>query len=321
MSSDRANGSGEIIVAIALLTYKRGELLKKFLEAYSALAKPAGCKMLLIIVDNDAKQSARPVVDANASFLGPFLYVNETRKGIPVVRNRALDEALALDARILCFIDDDEYPEREWLTRLVGCWEKSKAELVGGPVEVAIPPAEANMWQRQINRSLKARMERKNRKTAKAATGGDRYTVVTNNWLLDLDWQRCHGLRFDETLLYTGGSDTAFFRTLKAAGGKHAWCPEATVYETITLDRLSLAYQFMRGAAQSKTNYRIKEKFNLARNPVGTLFVAALRLILGCILFVAPVFGIASPIIAVRAIGWAVGRVQALRGGKSRLYE
>ncbi len=226
-----------------------------------------------------------------------------------------------MDADALCFIDDDEYPDGRWLCRLVECWQTTGAHLVGGPVEVTDPPADANGFQRFINASLAGRMRRKNRITAERAMRGKRYAIVTNNWLCDLAWQRQSNVRFDETMLVTGGSDTAFYRAARAAGAVPEWCPGALVYETMTLDRLSLIYQFVRGAAQSNVNFQIKRATMSGGLAAAQIPLFAARFVIAIFLLVVPVYGVASLIIAVRSMGWSVGRVMALIGAQSKLYK
>ncbi|WP_457940349.1 glycosyltransferase family 2 protein [Mesorhizobium sp. 10J20-29] len=309
------------LVVVAVLTYKRNELLDRLLDSYAAMENPVSYRHLLVVIDNDPFGSARQIVELRQSGPCDVRYFHESRRGIPIARNRALDEALSLKADALCFIDDDERPDPLWLNRLITCWQKTGAHLVGGPVEVATPPDVASVWQRAINASLAARMRRKNRMTAQRAATGGRYTVVTNNWLCDLGWQRRSGVRFDERMLISGGSDTAFYRAARAAGAKPAWCSDAIVYETMELERLSLTYQFVRGAAQSNTHFVMK-RLNISI-PLATasLLFFAIRLVLALFLLVIPIFGLASPVMAVRSLGWSVGRMQALFGQRSALYK
>lgn len=325
---EELNGSARVgdqtatkVIAVAVLTCQRTALLDKLLAAYAAMERPPKARLLFIVVDNDAEGSARATVDARRSEIGALHYFVETRRGIPVARNRALDEALKLNADAMCFIDDDEYPDPKWLVRLFECWQTTGTHLIGGPVRVADPPPTANAWQRLINASLAGRMVRKNRSTAHRAATDGRYTVVTNNWFCDLLWQRNTGIRFDEKMLFTGGSDTVFFHAACAAGAKPCWSPCAVVYETMLPDRLSLSYQFFRGAEQSKTHFRLKRPKISTTIVAATLSVAAIRFLLGILLVFVPIYGIASLIIATRSLGWSVGRVQALLGSKSTLYQ
>jgi succinoglycan biosynthesis protein ExoM len=308
-------------VVIAVLTYKRPEMLGKLLSEYASISHPQNTRLTVLVIDNDEKRSAEPIKKVWCQRIGDLLYVVEERRGIPVARNRAIDESLALGADALCFIDDDEYPDKQWIVNLVECWKNSGAQLVGGPVVVAPPAHAATTWQKMINASLASRQLRKNRMAAKAAIRSARYTIVTNNWLCDLKWLMKSGLRFNESLLTTGGSDTDFFRRARAQSCVTAWCPQAIVFETMGPERLSMAYQFKRGAYQSMTNFRIKTPHPSAMVILPTLLIAAMRVVLGVLLLIFPVFGRASPVMAVRSLGWAVGRAMAIFGGTSQLYQ
>jgi GT2 family glycosyltransferase len=295
-------------------------MLSELLSRLAKILHPEDARVTFFVVDNDAKQSSREVVAAQHSLFDSLRYICEPRRGIPVARNRAMDEALSINADVLCFIDDDECPDIDWLVHLVRCWRETDAGMVGGPVEISDAPKSAGAWQRFLNASLSARMLRKNRRSSIEFGRTGRCTILTNNWLCDLGWQRRAGVRFDEKLLVSGGSDTAFFRDARAAGVKAVWCSQAMVRETMTPDRLSLSYQFARGKAQSITNFRIKNDALsplVVANAIGT---AVVRFVLGLFLLAVPVYGIASPVVAVRSIGWSVGRVLVLTGRQSVLY-
>lgn len=316
-----AADSGErMSIVVAVLTFRRPDLLADFLAAYARIDLPDRCDVTLLVVDNDASGSGRETFDAWRDRIPDARYVVEPRLGIPVARNRALREAMTIDADALCFIDDDEVPETEWLVRLVEAWQQSGAQLVGGPVGVAPPPDDATPWQRLMNASLAARADRKFRLTAWAAAHGGRYTIVTNNWLCDIRWLQSKELRFDENLLMTGGSDTAFCRAAVAAGCRKAWAANAVVHETIPADRLTARYQLHRGASQSITHFRMKHDRVTPAVAMLTLAMAAARALLGVMLLAIPVYGVGSLAIAIRSIGWAAGRIQAIRGLQSTLY-
>ncbi len=317
---DAADAGERLSIVVAVLTFRRPDLLADFLAAYARIALPDGCDVTLLVVDNDAAGSGRPTFEAWCDRIPGARYVVEPRTGIPVARNRALDEAIAADADALCFIDDDEVPETDWLVRLVEAWRCSGAQLVGGPVGVAAPPKDATLWQRLMNSSLAARADRKFRLTAQSADRGGRYTIVTNNWLCDLRWLQSKGLRFDENLLMTGGSDTAFCRAAVAAGCKKAWASDAVVHETIPADRLTARYQLHRGASQSITHFRMKHDRVTPPVMLVTVAMAAARAVLGVVLLAIPVYGVGSLAMAIRSLGWSIGRIQAIRGLQSTLY-
>lgn len=307
-------------VVVAALTFRRPESLEILLAGFSRLVAPPHCTVTFLIVDNDSAESARPTVERWQARIPGLCYVVEPHPGIPVARNRALDEARAAGADALCFIDDDEYPDRLWLQELVALWQDKDADLVGGPVRVAPLPPGASVWQRLINASVAGRARRKERNAARDASRGRCRTIVTNNFLCDLRFAARQGLRFDETLLVSGGSDTDFFRRAVKAGCRTAWCPTAHVHESIEADRLSLRYQFRRGTFQSLNHFHMKRRTITPGIIAATVVLAAGRAILGVLLLIVPVYGVASLVMAVRSIGWAVGRVKALCGARSTLY-
>ncbi|MEC8783944.1 MAG: glycosyltransferase [Planctomycetota bacterium] len=308
-------------VVVSALTCHRSETLERLLQEFQRMELPLQFRTVLLIVDNDKDGSAQELVASYQEKIDNLRYVIEPRPGIPVARNRALDEAVAMDGSALCFIDDDEYPDEKWLIRLVDHWQKTGASLVGGPVNVAPADASYGPVQKLINRSLAARQFRKNRAAAEWPERGRRPTIVTNNWLCDLDWARQSGVRFDESLLVTGGSDTDFYRKTLQMGGESSWCSEAVVYEIMGPGRLTLKYQFWRGASQSITHFHFKHQTMTPKLAFMTTLGAVLRFILGGLLMLFPVLGVASLVMATRSMGWAVGRLQAMFGLRSRLYE
>lgn len=308
-----------IHIVIAVLTYRRADTLEQLLRSVALLDLVPDTKTTLLVIDNDAEQSAREQVNSAAFNAVEVKYIVELSRGIPIARNRALTEAEGLGGDFLCFIDDDEYPAKDWLIKLMGTQRSTGAHLVGGPVRVAPAHRSVGWWKSCINISLACRALRKERKVAKAALAGRKYTIVTNNWLADLHWLADRNIRFDERHRYSGGSDTAFFRTCLRNGCRVAWSSGAIVYETIIPERLSLSYQYRRGMAQSTNHFHMKTEERKLSVPV-TVGIAITRTILGAVLLVLPVYGRASPVSALRSIGWGVGRLNALRGGRSNLY-
>ena len=295
-------------------------MLDHLLEGFSQLSVPHNCVVSFLIVDNDQAESARETVERWQPRIPSLHYVVEPRSGIPVARNRGLDEARAAGAEVLCFIDDDEYPDSHWLEELVATWRTGEADLVGGPVRVAAALQGASGWQQLINTSLASRARRKEKAAAEDAARKRCRTIVTNNFLCSLNFVTEHGLRFDETLRVSGGSDTDFFRRAVSAGCRAAWCPTAIVHETIESDRLSLSYQFRRGVFQSLNHFHMKRRKRTVAHVILTIAVAGVRAILGFFLLVVPVYGVGSLVTAVRSIGWANGRFLGLVGRHSTLY-
>lgn len=310
-------------VAVSLITNGNRSNLLKAVVSLRELEVPKNTDLFICIIDNSQdgviqESNFFETLDPSPISIKCF---REPQKGIPFARNKAIKMALELEADLLCFIDDDEFVAATWLKEIVSTWKTYEADLVGGPLFVADAVEDATPWQRFINKSLQKRAIRKMRRTAEAAKRGKKYTIVTNNWLCDLRWQKERQVWFDETLRYTGGSDTLFYREAQKAGCNVAWNENALVYEVQDANRLSLRYQFFRGASQSLNHYNMKRFDSSLLRIVTTLSIALLKFLSGILLFIFPIYGIASLTISIRAMGWSYGRIRGLLGRISNLYD
>ena len=91
-------------IVVALLTYQRNDTLERLLAEFSKIKHPSDATTILLVVDNDEDGSARTVVESHRNQISELRYVVEPTPGIPVARNRAVVEALSLQADVLCFI-------------------------------------------------------------------------------------------------------------------------------------------------------------------------------------------------------------------------
>jgi len=222
-------------VVIAIPTYRRieelADLLPQVIEQLADQTAATGLDIGVVVIDNDARASARPVVERLSH--DKVRYVVEAKPGIAAVRNRALREALDADA--LIFIDDDERPRPRWLESLLATYRSTGAQAVAGAVISAFP-APLDEWLAAGDFFRRRRL-----------TTGSRIDVAaTNNLLLDLETVRRLGLTFDERFGRTGGSDTMFTRSLVAAGGRMIWCDEAIVVDRVPVERMTRRWVLLR---------------------------------------------------------------------------
>ena len=304
-------------ICVAALTYKRPEGLERLLNAFAKLRLPESSTVSFIIVDNDPECSAREVVKAASDRLTKLKirYVMESEPGIPAGRNRALDEALAYGADLLCFTDDDAWPDPNWLISLVDCQRKSRAVLVFGPQRFYRPAGLSSLWKRFIARSLEARSRFVERFCEKQAGRGRIATSGTYNWLGDLGWLSSQNIRFDPALRYSGGSDTAFRESVRKKDGRMAWCTKAVVFEEIPESRLSVKYQLHRSRVQGINAAQFDRPVHPAilRNPLG-------RIMTGVGLIILPILGFASFSLGLHQLGMGIGLLQARAGARADLY-
>src|SRR6266540_2958417 len=103
-------------ISVCICTFKRPELLKRLLEKLAAQRTDGLFSYSVVVVDNDRCQSAQQVVQAfrKGSDLDVH-YHTEPEQNIALARNRAVENATG---DFVAFIDDDEFPETDWLLTL-----------------------------------------------------------------------------------------------------------------------------------------------------------------------------------------------------------
>ncbi|KPJ98417.1 MAG: hypothetical protein AMK71_11445, partial [Nitrospira bacterium SG8_35_4] len=119
-------------ISICICTYKRRELLTRLLSALEAQETGGFFEYSIVIVDNDRHESARQAV---AAFAGRseicIKYFVEPQQGIARARNTAVSSA---EGDLIAFIDDDEFPEKDWLLNLFNALFEFECDGVLGPV-------------------------------------------------------------------------------------------------------------------------------------------------------------------------------------------
>ena len=253
-------------LAVGILTYRRPEKLRRGLALVLEQARAVAPEVeaVVIVVDNDPHGSARPIAD---EFSGPgFRYVVERTPGIAAARNRALDEAA--DADLLVFIDDDEWPQPEWLSSLVATWRATRAAAVTGRV-ISRFEHDGAPWITAGEFFRRRRLP----------SGAETDVAATGNLLLDLGQVRAIGVRFDERLALGGGEDTLFSRQLVRGGGRIVWCDESAAVDYVPPARTTRQWVLARALSQGNISTRVD--LLLASNPSEALRVRVLAVLRG----------------------------------------
>jgi len=219
-------------VSICVCTFRRPELLERLLAALAAQADAPPFEV--IVVDNDERGSAAPVLAAAAS--EPRLELRtavEMRQSIALARNCSVRLARA---DWLAFVDDDEEPVARWLAGLHRAAMASRADGAAGPVVSRLPP-ETPAWL------VRAGLYDHPRHPTGATVPADE--LRTSNLLI----RREALLRgaapdgpFDPRFGLSGGEDSKLLRNLVRTGARFVWCDEAVVFETIPPARTRLRY-------------------------------------------------------------------------------
>lgn len=313
-------------IVIAAVTCGRPEMFSSLLQSLSHLKEPFGTELCFCFVENDTVLTIEKAVKEfkNLSDFEATALI-DGRRGIPFARNAALNWALGINADFLAFIDDDEIATENWAVNLYTQIEKRALDLVGGPVVPVLPNPKVTSLQALVFRGVTLRAERiarKNRLLSQAEKDGI-VTIVTNNWLARLDFIKEKNVMFDESLGLSNGSDTAFFRAMKEATARTGWVSEAVVEEIVPQSRLTLGYQFLRAKDQAIASFRIRYPETISAKVIAksVVFVVS-KILLGLVRIASAAFDRgASLTLAMRAFGFAFGRVLALWGHKSTHYK
>lgn len=244
-------------IAILICTRGRPNRLQDCLDSLLAMDVPPTVDPIIVVVENDDQPACHGLVlklMAGASAKWQIKYSHEPRLGIPIARNHALDVALELDAEWVAFIDDDEVATPGWMRAMFDASLKVSADVLHGPVDF-VYPATVPAWVEQ--KKLKQR-----------ATGTQLATAYTNNVMMKASLASSDGLtlRFDESLRFTGGSDTDYYCRAADRGAVICWVDEALVQEPVTPERLTIGWQTKRAMRVAANNTSLHwRRFGLLR--------------------------------------------------------
>lgn len=255
-------------VTVSIITYKRTKWLIRALNSVqNSVARFQYLRDIdisVLVVDNDKNKSAEtPVYEFQKNCLIPVEYVYEPNQGIPYARNKALDWAIK-NTDYLIFIDDDEFVSEFWLDKIITTQRENKADAVCGPVEAVFlndPPG----W---VKNSGFYDKKPKYDEGARITKGS------TCNLLLSVDFIAKNGLRFDEKLRFSGGSDHLFLTQGIQKKMKMVWSRHALVYEEIPQERQTIKWLL-------KRNYRKGITLGYVDRAIGSKAIFAKRAAIG----------------------------------------
>jgi len=206
----------------------------------------------VVVVDNDKFESARHMVQSHAQQSKiAVTYVVEPEQNIALARNKAVENAIG---DFIAFIDDDEFPEQDWLLKLYKSLHQFHADGVLGPVKPCFESAPPS-WV--IRGKL---CERESFRSGEVITK-PKYTR-TGNVLLDTELFADKKNLFDPLLGKSGGEDKDFFRRMIRKGHKFVWCNEAIVSEIVPRERLQRSYFVKRALLQGVVSSRNLSPFS-----------------------------------------------------------
>ncbi len=229
----------ETHICVCVCTYRRPDWLARVLHHLFEQETANRFTYSIVVVDNDGEQSARSTVSECAAQTAiPIRYCVEPRQNIAMARNKAVEN---VDGEFAAFIDDDEFPEKDWLLTLLSDCEKYGVDGVLGPVKRHFdepPPiwlAKSHFYDRPINPTGAVVQWQE------ARTGN----VLVKKKALD------GASTFRPQ--FRAGEDVDFFRRKIEQGYRFIWSAEAVVYETVPPARWKRSYMLrkalLRGAS------------------------------------------------------------------------
>ena len=240
-------------ICVCVCTYRRHGLLQRLLTDLQKQATDGLFAYSVVVVDNDAVPSARPIVEEISEKASVNIgYFHEPRRNISHARNLAVEKAVS---DFVAFIDDDEFPADRWLVNLYQAQRRFKADGVLGPVipHFAVEPPG---WL------VRSKLCERPRLSTGSVVTNDRDTR-TGNVLLAKDVLRREDGPFHPRFGTSGGGDKDYFMRMVGMRKKFVWCDEACVYETVTLDRYARAYYIRRALVRGSVTARMEPLFGI----------------------------------------------------------
>ena len=235
-------------ITVCICTFKRPVMLRKLLDSLTQQRTNERFTLSVVVTDNDRERSAECVVTDYASEGAvAVVYRCEPRQNIALARNEAVRHA---SGNFIAFIDDDEFPDPDWLATMLAACERYEAAGVLGPVK---PHFDEQPPRWVIDGRFCERPEHPSGRVMR--------------------WEECRtgNLLFRRRIIEgvgevfapqfgTGGEDKDFFMRMAAAGHVFRWCNEGVVHELVPRERWTRGYMLRRALLRGK---------NILRHPVG----------------------------------------------------
>jgi len=220
-------------VSVTISTFRRPEGLRRLLEALGKL-DASSPRFEVIVVDNDAGESARSIVGSAPGRAFELRYLVEPVQSIARARSRGVREATG---SFVAFIDDDEWPDPRWLVEMWRVAQETEADGVIGPVRSVLPAtaprwlAEGGVFQRPILETGKPLVW---------------WQTTTANALVRRASLLALPMLFDDAFGLTGGSDSELFHRMLARGARLVGSGEGVVHEAVEPSRANAVWLLKR---------------------------------------------------------------------------
>jgi len=227
-------------VAVCVCTYRRAGQLEQLLRALDQQVTKNRFRFQIVVVDNDASESARSVVESCMPQLSvPITYGVEPRQNIALARNACIQMAAG---DFVAFIDDDEEPANDWLLRLYETLMESGADGVLGPV---FPKFEDGAPNWAVKGQVFHRPMFETGTAIHWSITGTGNVIVRREVMLEVEgpFNPYRG---------AGGEDTDFFRRAMLQGRVFVWSADAVCHERVPPERTRVGFQLRRALLRGK---------------------------------------------------------------------
>jgi glycosyltransferase involved in cell wall biosynthesis len=197
----------------------------------------------IVVVDNDRDGTARATVsDFARTAPVKVVYGVEPEQNISLARNKALELAAG---DFVAWIDDDEFPEPNWLLNFYKTLDQSNSDGALGPVEPVFestPPSwilKGKFFEKRRCRITGSKLKWNQTSTANALVRRDLFKELTEPFRRQFT---------------SGCEDVDFFKRMMEYGHSFLWCNEAVVHEIIPETRCRRLYLFRRALLRGQNN-------------------------------------------------------------------
>jgi glycosyltransferase involved in cell wall biosynthesis len=299
-------------VILCIPTFRRPEGLEKLLTHVGALSYKG--PLSVIVVENDAEQRAGAAVVARLApgFRFGLGSIDEPRRGQTYAYNRGFVTAACALPRpdYVAILDDDEYPDPAWLTRMVTTASSLDADIVGGPVLPVFD--DPHHWLAKSGFYAPRRYASGRVDMIYGAGSMLAKRSVIEDYLDE---------PFSHAFAFTGGSDLEFFERCRRDGRSFAWADTALVFETTPRSRTTLTWLLRRNFRKGSERARIDRASSPRASSASATGARTYKFILrfGRGLALVAVGALSLPLAAFRGRGAAVAGLNRIARGAGRI--
>ena len=290
-------------IIICIPTFKRPKMLKRLLDAIALLKTQAAISVL--VADNDAEAHAGfDLCGSLTDYRWPLRAVIAEKRGIAQVRNTLIEQALKSEAQFIAMIDDDEWPQDDWIDQFLITARATGADVLQGSILFGF--GEAADGHGDIRRPT----------GPVAMLQGAGNILIRRAVLEDMQapW-------FDPEFALSGGEDRDFFVRLERAGKRFAWSDEARAHGDVPETRANLGWLLRRAYSVGNSDMLV-----LLKHRPGPIRLAAELLKIMASLLLSPLAAVilaASPnrrALPLQKLFRAAGKLSAMAGTRYNEY-